>query len=102
MLNRIKNAPIPVPMKAPNTGMSAVNPTRTAMGAAYGIRKMVIPMKQSAPMITASKSCPVIKFENVLAVRWARDVIRAYAFSGNSAYRIRSVWLPIVSFCART
>ena len=61
----IKKAPIAVPMKAPNTGIKAVNPTNTAIVGAYGICNINIPIKQSRPIISASIHCPETKFPNV-------------------------------------
>ena len=51
---KIRNAPTPAPIKAPTTGIKAVTPTSTPIIAAYGKRKINIPMAQRLPKITAS------------------------------------------------
>ena len=51
----IKNAPTIVPIKAPKTGINAVNPTKTEIAPAYGSLKIIIPKKHKTPIIIASK-----------------------------------------------
>ena len=58
LLRRIRNAPIAIPMNAPNMGMSAVIPTMRDIKGAKGKPNMSIPARQSIPRIAASASCP--------------------------------------------
>ena len=79
--SRIRNAPIAVPINAPNTGISAVKPTSTDIAGAYGMRNIDMPIKHKAPMMTASVSWPVMKFVNVRFIR--SSISRSFCiFSG--------------------
>ena len=78
----IKKAPTIVPIKAPKTGIKAVNPTKTEMVDAYGIFKSNIPIKQRTPIMTASRHCPVIKLPNILLDNSLISIIFFSFFSG--------------------
>ena len=56
--------PINSPTNGPITGTRAVMPIITDITAAFGKRKMLIPIKQSTARINASVTCPVMKLEN--------------------------------------
>ena len=64
----INNAPIPVPINAPNIGINAVMATITDIIVAYGIFNIIIPIKHNNPSIIASKNCPPIKLENIYLI----------------------------------
>ena len=62
---KIINAAGIVPINAPNIGTNAVTPIIVLTSKAYGILKIVIPIKHNPPNITASIHWPVINLENL-------------------------------------
>ena len=66
----------------PTIGIMLVMPMITLISRPYGNFKIVREIKQRAPKINASVSCPEINFEKVSFVRFATRRVGCTYFSG--------------------
>ena len=83
------------PISGPITGIRAVIPIITEITAAFGKRKILIPIKQSTARINASVNCPVMKFEKEADATEQISRNLSWTFVGNVFSRILSTKLPI-------
>ena len=77
-----------VPKKAPKTGINAVTPITTLINKAYGIFKIIIPIKHKTPITRASVHCPNMNLENISLHILPSSIILSALFLLTKAYII--------------